>query len=79
MKRVYLYVGRHQRLVGEVRRLERAVGVLRRRGDRGVAGLDGEKEGLSGEGEGEGEGEGVEVVEIVHWKVLFGGRAEIVG
>ena len=65
--------------MGEVRRLERAVGVLRRREDKGVAGLDGEKEGLSGEGEGEGEGEGVEVVEIVHWKVLFGGRAEIVG
>lgn len=51
--------------MGEVRRLERAVGVLRRR--------DG-----MGDEEGEGEGE-VEIVEIVHWKVLFGGRAEIVG
>lgn len=60
-------------MVGEVRRLERAVGVLRRREDKGVAGLDGEKEGLSGEGE------GVEVLEVVYWKVLFGGRAEIVG
>ncbi|KAK3902793.1 putative Ctf8 [Staphylotrichum tortipilum] len=32
MKRVWMYVGGHQRLQGEVKRLPRAVGVLRRRG-----------------------------------------------
>ena len=31
MKRVYLYVGKHQRLTGEVKKLPRAIAVLRRR------------------------------------------------
>ncbi|ROV97092.1 hypothetical protein VMCG_07479 [Cytospora schulzeri] len=31
MKRVYMYVGQHQRLTGEVKKLPRAVGVVRRR------------------------------------------------
>jgi chromosome transmission fidelity protein 8 len=31
MKKVYFYVGEHQRLTGEVRKLEKPLGVLRRR------------------------------------------------
>lgn len=31
-RRVYMYVGQHQRLTGEVKRLPRALGVVRRRG-----------------------------------------------
>lgn len=33
MKRVHLYVGLHQRLTGEVKRLPRAVAVIRKRDD----------------------------------------------
>ncbi|KAK4101083.1 hypothetical protein N658DRAFT_524273 [Parathielavia hyrcaniae] len=85
MKRVWMYVGEHQRLQGEVRKLPRAVAVLRRRtrtrGGRGV-----------GEGEGEGEvggedrdvveeeeGEELEVAEIVRYKIVFSSRPEPVG
>ncbi|KIW06325.1 hypothetical protein, variant [Verruconis gallopava] len=31
MKRVYLYVGKHQRLTGEVKKLPKPMGILRRR------------------------------------------------
>jgi chromosome transmission fidelity protein 8 len=31
MKGVYLYIGKHQRLTGEVKKLPKAMGVLRRR------------------------------------------------
>ncbi|CAN8104448.1 unnamed protein product [Discula destructiva] len=65
MRRVYLWVGQHQRLTGEVKKLPRAVAVVRRR---------------EGEGEGEGgTGEALEVVEIVKYKVVFSSRPEPVG
>ncbi|KAF4123637.1 chromosome transmission fidelity protein 8 [Geosmithia morbida] len=35
MKRVYMYVGQHQRLAGEVKKLPRALAVVRRRQARG--------------------------------------------
>ncbi|ROW02614.1 hypothetical protein VPNG_07900 [Cytospora leucostoma] len=38
MKRVYMFVGQHQRLTGEVKKLPRALGVVRRRGEEGGAG-----------------------------------------
>lgn len=31
MKRVYLYVGKHQRLTGEVKKLPKAMGIMRKR------------------------------------------------
>lgn len=62
-KRVYLYVGKHQRLTGEVKRIQGGVGVLRRK--------DGD--------EGEGEGEELEIAEVVRWKVVFNSRPEPVG
>ena len=31
MKRVYLYVGKHQRLTGEIKKLPKAMGIMRRR------------------------------------------------
>jgi chromosome transmission fidelity protein 8 len=70
MKRVWMYVGEHQRLAGEVKRLPRAVAVLRRRGAGGGGG---------GEGDGEEEAEELEVVEVVKWKVVFSSRPEPVG
>ena len=64
MKRVYLYVGSHQRLTGEVRKLPKPVAVVRRR--EAAAGA-------VAEGSGEEE---LEIVEVVKWKILFTGRPE---
>ncbi|KAF2424395.1 hypothetical protein EJ08DRAFT_415301 [Tothia fuscella] len=65
MKHVYLYVGKHQRLTGEVKKLPKAIGIVRRR---------------VGVGEnGGGGGEDLEIVEIVKYKVVFSQRPEPVG
>lgn len=65
MRRVYFFVGQHQRLTGEVKKLPRAVAVVKRR------------EGSRDYGE-EGKDE-LEVVEIVKYKIVFSSRPEPVG
>lgn len=68
MKRVYLYVGQHQRLTGEVKKLPKAVAVIRRRTAESGELLerqDGEEE--------------LEIVEIVKFKIIFSTRPEPVG
>lgn len=70
MKRVYLYVGKHQRLTGEVKKLPKALAVIRRRGE---ARMDVDSE------EGEDRTEQLEVVEIVKYKIIFSIRPEPVG
>jgi chromosome transmission fidelity protein 8 len=62
-KRVYLYVGKHQRMTGEVKRLAKPLAVLRRRED--AQGIDGESE--------------LEIAEVVRWKLVFAHRPEPVG
>ncbi|KAK7553627.1 chromosome transmission fidelity protein 8 [Phyllosticta citricarpa] len=65
MKRVHLYVGRHQRLTGEVKKLPKPLAVIRRRtttDDGAAMDVDGPEE--------------LEVVEIVKFKVLFSHRPE---
>jgi chromosome transmission fidelity protein 8 len=66
MKKVYLYVGRHQRMTGEVKKLPKAVAVIRRR-DTGK-GRDEEDEDAE-----------LEIVELVKYKILFATRPEPVG
>ena len=68
MKKVYLYVGKHQRLTGEVKKLPKAMAVIRKR--------ESERE---EEAEEEGGGEELEIAEIVKWKIMFAGRPEPVG
>lgn len=73
MKRVYLYVGKHQRLTGEVKKLPKAIAVIKKRNSQ-----------VGGQGVGATEGEEVateelEVVEIVKYKILFSIRPEPVG
>jgi len=63
MKKVWLYVGQNQRLTGEVRKLAKPLGVMRKR--------------RSGE-EAHDEEEELEIVDVVRWKVFFGGRPEFV-
>ncbi|KAJ6439604.1 chromosome transmission fidelity protein 8 [Purpureocillium lavendulum] len=67
MKRVQLYIGQHQRLTGEVKKLPRAIAVIRRRENKAY--------GSSG-GVVEEQGDNLEVVEIVKYKVLFSNRPE---
>lgn len=63
MKRVYLYVGLHQRLTGEVKKLPNPLAVIRKRDslstDRVLDQL--------------------EITDIVYWKVVFSNRPEPVG
>lgn len=63
MKRVYLYVGQHQRLAGEVKKLPKPVAVVRRRGGGTAEDADAPAEEL-------------EVVEIVKYKLVFSQRPE---
>lgn len=70
MRRVYMYVGQHQRLTGEVKKLPRAVGVVRRRQQAG---------GVDGGGGGDDRAEELEVVEVVKYKIVFSSRPEPVG
>ena len=74
MKRVYLYVGQHQRLAGEVKKLPKPIAVVRRRGSGGASGGD------SGAGDDtDAPAEELEVVDIVRYKLVFSQRPEPVG
>ncbi|KAJ9138610.1 hypothetical protein NKR23_g8364 [Pleurostoma richardsiae] len=90
MKRVYMYVGQHQRLTGEVKALPRPVAVVRqRRRQRDGSDAEGEEamggvEAAGGDGGEEQGAEGrpaeeLEVVEIVKYKIVFSQRPEPVG
>jgi len=63
MKGVHMYVGQHQRLPGEVKKLPRAVAVVRRR--------TGQEPATS-----EGQAEELEIIEIVKYKLVFSQRPE---
>lgn len=70
MKRVHLYVGEHQRLTGEVKKLPKALAIVRRRENKLLENSAGTyKE----------EGDNLEIVEIVKYKIMFSNRPEPVG
>ena len=60
MKRVHLYVGRHQRLTGEVRRLTNPMALIRR----------------SNRAQSSDSKEELEIADIVYYKILFSSRPE---
>lgn len=62
-KTVHLYVGKHQRLTGEVRKLPNPLAILRKRE----------------QSDGGGEADELEIAEIVHYKIIFSHRPEPVG
>ncbi|KAJ3554650.1 hypothetical protein NPX13_g10558 [Xylaria arbuscula] len=72
MKRVHLYVGQHQRLTGEVKKLPRAIAIIRKRH---TPSPDVEMSDASSEGA----KEDLEIVEIVKYKLMFSHRPEPVG
>ncbi|KAL1883021.1 hypothetical protein VTK73DRAFT_96 [Phialemonium thermophilum] len=65
MKRVHLYVGHHQRLAGEVRKLAKPLAIVRRVG--------------SSSATEDPVAEAVEIVDIVRYKLVFSDRPEPVG
>lgn len=69
MKTVHLYVGRHQRLTGEVKKLPKPIAILRKSTRQGGIGEDDQMSGVEEEQE-------LEVAEIVEWKILFSSRPE---
>ncbi len=69
MKRVHLYVGRHQRLTGEVKKLLNPLGVIRRKPSDADADADAM----------ESSTEELEIMEIIYYKLLFSSRPEPVG
>ncbi|KAK2748854.1 hypothetical protein FQN55_003996 [Onygenales sp. PD_40] len=85
MKRVYLYVGRHQRLTGEVKQLPRPLAAIQRV-DQGEEEGAGEGGGLTSEGrerrltehrgEEEEEEDELEIVEVIRHKIIFSSRPE---
>ncbi|KAI1095401.1 hypothetical protein F5B19DRAFT_441400 [Rostrohypoxylon terebratum] len=72
MKRVHLYVGEHQRLTGEVKKLPKALAIIKKRTSSGgdVNMNDGNSESTA---------EDLEIVEIVKHKIVFSHRPEPVG
>lgn len=64
-KTVYLYVGLHQRLTGEVKKLVKPLAVIRRRAE------DTRSE--------EARGDELEIVDVVYYKMIFSSRPEPVG
>ncbi|KAJ4356110.1 uncharacterized protein N0V89_004138 [Didymosphaeria variabile] len=73
MKRVYFYVGKNQRMAGEVKRLGKPFAVIRKRETPNVEDV------VMGDGEAVNAGEELEIVEIVKYKILFAMRPEPVG
>ncbi|KAF1929431.1 uncharacterized protein M421DRAFT_61264 [Didymella exigua CBS 183.55] len=76
MKRVYLYVGENQRMVGECKKLGKRFAVVRRRGS--AEGEDTVMGGAEADGDAR-RGEELEIVEVVGHKLVFSGRPEPVG
>ncbi|KAJ6286280.1 Ctf8-domain-containing protein [Bipolaris maydis] len=74
MKRVYMYIGKGQRMTGECKKLANPIAVLRKR-----VGEDGGEDVDMGDTEGEGKRgkeEELEIVEVVRYRVIFSARPE---
>ncbi|OAX83249.1 hypothetical protein ACJ72_02394 [Emergomyces africanus] len=92
MKRVYLYVGRHQRLTGEVKKLPRPLAAIQRiddqiHHDNAAGGMKDAKSRAKGEAEEVLENEGMgqeesgdcdelEIVDVIRYKIIFSSRPE---
>ena len=75
MKKAYLYVGKYQRLTGEVQKLVKPIAIVRKNRSVGRASaLNVSK--MEGQGV---RGEVLEIAEIIWWKVIFSNRPEPVG
>ncbi|KAI2778869.1 hypothetical protein F4815DRAFT_476114 [Daldinia loculata] len=73
MKQIYLYVGEHQRLTGEAKKLPKAMAIIRKRTK------SEEDVEMADEPSNSSTVEELEVVEIVKYKLVFSQRPEPVG
>lgn len=73
MKRVYLYVGKNQRMAGEVKKLGKPFAVIRKRE------LTNGEDVVMSDAHSASTSEELEIVEIVKYKILFATRPEPVG
>lgn len=73
MKPIYMYVGKHQRLTGEVKKLPKAIAVIRKKARVSDAGA------MDVDHDGGEPTEDLEIVEIVKHKIIFSSRPEPVG
>ncbi|EOA90965.1 hypothetical protein ACJQWK_11152 [Exserohilum turcicum] len=75
MKRVYLYVGKGQRMTGECKKLVNPIAVIRKKESKDDG--DVEMGGVDGAGEGDtGKEEELEIVEVVRYRIVFSARPE---
>ncbi len=70
MKKVYLYVGKHQRLTSEIKKLAKPLAVIRKPDYADLTGNHSSRDHPDEE---------LEIVDIVKFKLLFSGRPEPVG
>lgn len=70
-KRVWLYVGDHQRLTGEVKKLPKPLGILRRRKQQAQ-----DPDEMS---EITPSTDDLEIAEVINWRIVFSSRPEPVG
>jgi chromosome transmission fidelity protein 8 len=73
MKPIYMYVGKHQRLTGEVKKLPKAVAVIQKKARDSNAGT------MDVDEQDEEPVEDLQIVEIVKYKIIFSSRPEPVG
>ncbi|KAL1849203.1 hypothetical protein Plec18167_009587 [Paecilomyces lecythidis] len=73
MKRVYLYIGKYQRMTGEVKKLPKPLAVIQRRQRPDAGDGNGATAATNTRADTEDE---LEIVEIVKYKILFGSRPE---
>ncbi|EXJ76997.1 chromosome transmission fidelity protein 8 [Capronia epimyces CBS 606.96] len=67
MKKVYLYVGKHQRLTGEIKKLAKPLAVVQKKNDH---------DGMRPDSTESQPNDDLEIVDIVKFKLLFSGRPE---
>jgi chromosome transmission fidelity protein 8 len=77
-RRVFLFVGKHQRLAGEVKKLAKPIAVMRRRGSI-VTGPTSNDHEMGGTAQNPASSQDLEIVEIITQKILFANRPEPIG
>ncbi|KAG9185202.1 hypothetical protein G6011_07746 [Alternaria panax] len=72
MKRVYMYIGKGQRMTGECKKLPKPYGVIRKKENTDVEDVD-----MGGLGQDDdAKEEELEIVEVVRYKIVFSARPE---
>lgn len=79
MKKVYMYVGKYQRLVGEVKKLPKALVVIAKSTDQSESETVGEEMDTDGVLQAPSQVTTLDVLDVIRYKIIFSGRPEPVG